>query len=67
MALTMPTAWGIREVLMLLIGLVWATVTLLLAWRGKEIVESLEWWGVLAGAELAIWKIFAPPPSGGEA
>lgn len=63
----MPT-WGIREVLMLLVALVWTGVTILLAWRGSTAVESLEWWGILGGVELAVWKIFVttPPRSGGE-
>lgn len=66
MVLTMPTGWAIREVLMLLVGMAWSAVTLLLAWRGSAVVESLEWWAVLAGTELAVWKIFVPAPPGGE-
>lgn len=59
--------WGIREWLMALYGILWSTVTLMLTYRSSPVVEGMEWWVGLAGGELAIWKIFAPPPpAGGE-
>jgi hypothetical protein len=58
--------WGIREWLMILYGLLWGSVTLILATRSSEVVEGMEWWVGLAGGELAIWKIFAPTKTEGE-
>lgn len=68
MVLTMPT-WGVREVLMLGYGLLFAAVTLIFTYRGSDVPTTLEWWGVGTGILLAIWRIFAPPAppnSGGE-
>lgn len=63
----MPT-WGIRELLAAAFIVVWAAVTILMAWRGNVIVEGLAWWAGGPGGVAAIWKIFtpAPPNSGGE-
>jgi len=58
------SGWGVREWLLLLYALVWSVVTILFAWRGVKIVESVGWWAGLPGGLGIIWRIWAPSPPG---